>query len=64
MLYPKTSTNHKGQVWKIMFNNAVRDSYIDGDSKTVLETYEALKAFHKLLHDARNKICLKLKPGK
>ncbi|CAD5125558.1 DgyrCDS13761 [Dimorphilus gyrociliatus] len=60
---PTICTNHKGEILKIMFNNAIRDSHIDCDAETALKIYESLKVFHKLLNDERNKISFKLKPG-
>ncbi|KAJ6652656.1 hypothetical protein lerEdw1_011226 [Lerista edwardsae] len=53
----------KGQVVRINFNNATRDSVFDVSAEKVKPFYAALKDYVDLLNSADNKYTYKMKPG-
>ncbi|XP_029438983.1 LOW QUALITY PROTEIN: gamma-butyrobetaine dioxygenase [Rhinatrema bivittatum] len=55
--------DHKGQILRINFNNATRDSVFDVPIEQVQPFYAALKQFVTLLNKPQNVFCYKMKPG-
>nr|XP_056707455.1 gamma-butyrobetaine dioxygenase [Euleptes europaea] len=53
----------RGQVVRINFNNATRDTILDIPAEKVKPFYAALKDFVNLLNSAENKYTYKMKPG-
>uniref|UniRef100_A0ACB8G4M2 Gamma-butyrobetaine dioxygenase n=1 Tax=Sphaerodactylus townsendi TaxID=933632 RepID=A0ACB8G4M2_9SAUR len=56
-------TDDKGQVIRINFNNATRDSILDIPAEKVKPFYAALKDFVNLLNSVENKYTYKMKLG-
>lgn len=63
ILFPN-SVDEKGQVVRINFNNATRDTIFDIPAKNVKPFYAALKDYVDLLNSPDNKYTYKMKPGK
>lgn len=57
------SIDDKGQVVRINFNNATRDTILDIPAEKVKPFYAALKNFVNLLNRVENKYTYKMKPG-
>ncbi|XP_015719005.1 gamma-butyrobetaine dioxygenase [Coturnix japonica] len=55
--------DYKGQVVRINFNNATRDTVFDIPAEEVRPFYAALKEFNDLLNSKEHKFTYKLKPG-
>ncbi|KAM4617292.1 gamma-butyrobetaine dioxygenase [Discoglossus pictus] len=52
-----------GQLLRINFNNATRDSVLDVPAEKVQQFYSSLKEFVDLMNEPENTFCYKMKPG-
>lgn len=57
------SVDYRGQVVRINYNNATRDTVFDIPAEKVRPFYAALKEFVDLLNSREHKFTYKLKPG-